>query len=298
VTTASLEAGSLPRGQSRGRLWPRVSAPGLLPFALYFVVFLGVPTVAVLVGAFQGAHGGFTTQNLSTAFSGTYLRGYWTTIRLALISSIIPGVLGFVIAYAVHLSGERNWLRRTVTSVSGVFANFGGVFLAFLFTSTYGRVGLVTHWLGSLGYHLDTTFLYRLSGVELVYGYFQIPLMVLVITPALGALRPAWREASDNLGAGSWDYWRLVGGPVLLPAFLGAVLLLFGSAMSAYATADALTSGSLPITSIQISQFVNGNVVAGQENVGKAISLGLVVIVAVVMAVYALLQRRASTWLR
>ena len=35
--------------------------------------------------------------------------------------------------------------------------------------------------------------------------YFQIPLMVLIILPALEGLRPAWREAAENLGARSWS---------------------------------------------------------------------------------------------
>ena len=132
----------------------------------------------------------------------------------------------------------------------------------------------------------------------IVYLYFQIPLMVLVILPALEGLRPAWREAAENLGARSWDYWRYVGGPVLLPSFLGCVLLLFGSALSAYATAEALTNGTIPLTAIQIGSFLNGNVIAGQENIGKALGLGMVVIIAVAMLIYVAMQRRAAKWLR
>ena len=37
-----------------------------------------------------------------------------------------------------------------------------------------------------------------------------------------------------------------VTGPVPLPSFLGCVLLLFGSALSAYATTEALTNGHHP----------------------------------------------------
>ena len=65
------------------------------------------------------------------------------------------------------------------------------------------------------------------------------------------------------MGARTWQYWRYVGGPVLMPSFLGCVLLLFGSAFSAYATAEALTSGTIPLTPIQIGSFLNGNVLAG-----------------------------------
>ena len=85
-----------------------------------------------------------------------------------------------------------------------------------------------------------------MSGVALVYMYFQIPLMVLIILPALEGLRPAWREAAENMGARSWQYWRYVGGPVLLPSFMSCLMLLFGSALAAYATAEALTTGHDP----------------------------------------------------
>ena len=75
------------------------------------------------------------------------------------------------------------------------------------------------------------------------------------------------------------------------------MLLLFGSAFSAYATAQALTSGSSLITPIQIGSFLNGNVLSGQENVGKALGLGMIVVIAVVMVFYAWVQRRTQRWL-
>ena len=285
-------------GPGRGRRLLRLPLLGLLPFAIYFIVFLGVPVVAVMVGAFEKSSGGFTFHNVSTAASGVYLHGFENTIKLSVVTSVVPGVFGVLIAYAVHTSAEGSFLRRAVATASGVFANFGGVPLAFLFIATIGSSGLAAQWLTDLGFNpYNHGFnLYSLLGVELVYLYFQIPLMVLVTTPALQGLRPAWREAADNLGAGSWQYWRYVGGPVLLPSVLGGVLLLFGSALSAYATADALTSGSIAITSIQIGSFLNGNVIAGQENVGKALGLGLIVIILVAMAIYTALQRRASRW--
>jgi putative spermidine/putrescine transport system permease protein len=172
--------------------------------------------------------------------------------------------------------------------------------LAFLFIASFGSTALVTGWLSDIGlniYNMGFT-LYSLSGIAVVYMYFQIPLMVLIILPALEGLRPAWREAAENLGARSWEYWRYVGAPVLLPSFMSCVMLLFGSALAAYATAEALTSGSIPLVPIQIGTFLNGNVLAGQQNVGYALAFGLVVIIAVLMSCYVLFQRRAAKWLR
>jgi putative spermidine/putrescine transport system permease protein len=277
-----------------------LAASGLLPFAAYTVIFLGLPTIAIIVGAFEKPTGGFTFSNINTAVHGVYLHGFVTSIELAVVAAVIPGVFGVLLAYAIHTARRGTLLKRLVSTGSGVFANFGGVPLAFLFISTLGTTGIATRILDTLGFNpYDHGFsLYTFTGIAIVYAYFQIPLMVLVISPALEGLRPAWREAADGLGARSWQFWRFVGGPVLAPSVLGALLLLFGSSLSAYATAQALTSGSIALTPIQIGSFLNGNVIPGQQNVGKALGFGLIVIIAVVMVAYGFLQRRASRWLR
>ena len=275
-------------------------AAGVVPFGVYMALGLGAPLVAVAIGAFQAPNGGFTLSNVKTATHGVYLHGFSQSIQLSVISAVLPGIFGLLIAYAIWSANRGSVLRRVAITASGVFANFGGVPLAFLFVATLGSSGLATRWLADLGFdpYQHGFSLYSLSGVVVVYMYFQIPLMVLVILPALEGLRPAWREAAANMGARTWQYWRYVGGPVLLPSFLGCLLLLFGSALAAYATAEAMTSGTIPLTSIQIGSFLNGNVLAGQENVGKALGLGMVIIIAVAMGVYVVLQRRAARWLQ
>jgi len=274
---------------------------GIVPFTVYVVAGLFLPTVAVAVGAFQNSdNGDFTLSNVRTATHGIYLEGFRQSVELSLLAAIIPGILGLLIAYAIYTARRASVLRRVAITASGVFANFGGVPLAFLFIASLGTTGIVTGWLKDLGFDIYAGHfsLFTFTGVLLAYMYFQIPLMVLVILPALEGLRPAWREAAHNMGAGTWQYWRYVGGPVLAPAFLGCLLLLFGSSFAAYATADAMTAGALALTPIQIGQFLNGNVIAGQQNVGKALGLGMVIIIAAVMIVYVLLQRRAARWLQ
>jgi putative spermidine/putrescine transport system permease protein len=274
---------------------------GILPFGAYVALGLIIPMIAVAIGAFQDPDtSAWTLHNIDIATHGVYLTGFRQSIILSVVASVIPGIFGLLLAYAIFTARRASVLRKVVITMSGVFANFGGVPLAFLFITTLGSSGLETQWLKDIGWDIYAGgfSLYTLTGIVIVYMYFQIPLMVLVILPALEGLRPAWREAAENLGARSWHYWRYVGGPVLMPAFLGSVLLLFGFALSAYATAQALTSGTIPLTSIQIGSFLSGNVIAGQQNVGKALGLGMVVIIAVVMVFYVVLQRRAAKWLR
>jgi putative spermidine/putrescine transport system permease protein len=274
---------------------------GIVPFAAYIILGLFIPLIAVLIGAFQNSStGAWTFSNIDAATHGAYLTGYENSLELSLIASILPGIFGLLIAYAIFTAKRGKVLRQMVITASGVFANFGGVPLAFLFIASLASTALVTGWLNDIGVNLYAHgfTLFDLAGVAVVYMYFQIPLMVLIILPALEGLRPAWREAAENLGARSWSYWRHVGGPVLMPSFLSCLMLLFGSALSAYATAEALTGGTIALVPIQIGTVLNGNVVAGEANVGKALSLGLVVIIGVLMVLYVMLQRRAAKWLQ
>lgn len=277
----------------------RTFAP-VLPFLFYVAIGLGIPTYIIATLAFQTRTGQLTMHNLKVITSGgQYLLGFETSLKLAFVTALIPGIIGTIIAYAIAQSNHELF-KRIIAAASGVLANFGGVNLAFMFVASLGPAGVATVWLSHLQlnpYNHGWT-LYKFTGVALVYMYFQVPLMVLVITPALNGLREQWREAAANLGASKWQYWRYVGLPVLTPPVLGSMFLLFGSGFSAYATTEALTGGTISLTPIQIGSILQGNVISGQENVGYALGLGMIVILLLSVVGYALLQRRTSRWLR
>jgi putative spermidine/putrescine transport system permease protein len=286
---------------SQRRRWTGTYLP-VVPFFAYVGLFLLLPTLIVVVGAFQSATGTPSLENITAVLSGPrFLQAFGRSIQLSLVSALAGAILGGLLAWAVSAGGPGGWLRQVSVAASGVLAQFGGVMLAFAFLATFGFNGLVTILLKqNVGIDLsaDSTWLYGMTGLTIVYTYFQIPLMVIVFLPAIDGLRQEWWEASTSLGGSSWSFWRHVGGPILAPSFLGAVLLLFANAFSAYATAAALVSQGSPIVPLQIGEAMSGEVVVGQANLGKALALGMIVVVVVVMALYALLQRRASRWLR
>ena len=288
------------RAPRRGLSLPRVrSLLGTVPFFAYVTVFLAIPTLVVVIGAFAG-DGGFTLDNVTALGEGYVLDAFGRSILLSAITAILGAAFGAVLAYALATARPGGLLRRVVTAASGVLAQFGGVTLAFAFLATIGLSGFVTVFLRDrLGVDIygGGVWLFELPGLALVYTYFQIPLMVIVFLPALDGIRPQWREATESLGGTTWQYWTRVAGPLLAPAFLGSTLLLFANAFSAYATAAALVSQGNPIVPLQIRSALTSEVVLGQQNLGKAMALGMVVVVAVVMALYALLQKRTARWL-
>jgi putative spermidine/putrescine transport system permease protein len=283
---------------SRQRLGPYL---GAVPFLLYVGLFLLLPTCAVILGAFQGSEGELTLQNVTTAASGIYLQTFVWSISLSAVTAILGAVLGGLLAWAVAAGPTDGLLRRVVVAASGTLAQFGGVMLAFAFLATFGFNGLLTLFLRDrLGLDLFAwgAWIYELPGLALVYTYFQIPLMVIVFLPAVEGLRPQWREACASLGGSAWDYWRHVGLPILWPSFLGGTILLFANAFSAYATAKALISQASPLVPLRIGTILTSEVVLGQANLGNALALGMIVVVAVTTALYTVLQGRTSRWLR
>jgi putative spermidine/putrescine transport system permease protein len=276
-----------------------VAALGVVPFLGYLVIFLIIPTLTVVVGAF--AEGGRPSLvNIRDLGSSAVLGALGQSVALSAVTAVIGGVVGALLAYAVVTGTPDGLLRRLVTSICGVLAQFGGVTLAFAFIATLGISGVVSVWLdATLGTGLtSSTWLFGLRGLALVYTYFQIPLMVIVFLPALDGIRVQWREAASNLGATTWQYWRYVGLPLLAPAFLGSLLLLFANAFAAYATAAALVSQGNPIIPLWIRTALTSEVVLGHQNFAYALALEMIVIVALVMTAYSVLLGRTTRWIR
>ncbi len=293
-----MAASAAPAVAGRGPLSRLGAYLGVVPFFGYLIIFLIVPTLTVVVGALTD-EGRPSLTNVAALADGAVLRSLGASVALSAVTAVIGGVVGALLAYAVVTGRPDGLLRRLVTSVCGVLAQFGGVTLAFAFIATLGISGVVSIWLdATFGTGLtSSTWLFGLQGLVLVYSYFQIPLMVIVFLPALDGIRPQWREAAANLGATTWQYWRLVGLPLLTPAFLGSLLLLFANSFAAYATAAALVSQGNPIIPLWIRAALTSEVVLGRQNFAYALALEMIVIVALVMTAYSLLVRRTARWL-
>jgi putative spermidine/putrescine transport system permease protein len=265
-------------------------------FIAVAAVFMVAPTVMLAVQSVQGEDGP-TLQYLLALGEYRYAVAFENSVILSVLSALAGMIVGGLIAHAVLKPGAPSWLRSATTSFSAVAANFAGVPLAFAFVSTLGTLGLLTTALKNIGIDIyDLGFsLYTLGGLALVYSYFQIPLMVIIISPAIQALRGEWREASENLGATPAQYWRLVGFPVLAPSLLSAFILLFGNSFSAYATAYALTSGNIGLLPTEIGNVLSGNVMASPQT-GAALSVAMIGVMVVVLALNAVASRRAARW--
>jgi putative spermidine/putrescine transport system permease protein len=273
---------------------------GILPFLLFALLFLILPTMQIVVGSFRNQAGEFTLDNIFHLFQPSILAAYWISIRISVASALLGCLVGFLIAAAVVLGNLPNWIRSPVLTFSGVASNFAGVPLAFAFLATLGRLGLVTlilrDWFGINIYALGFNIL-SFWGLTLTYLFFQIPLMILIVTPALDGLKREWREAASILGATTAQYWRMVAIPILWPTLLGTFALLFANAFGAVATAYALTGSSLSIVPILLFAQIRGDVLQ-DPHLGYALAFGMIVITGIANFIYIWLRTRSERWLK
>ena len=272
---------------------------GLVPFFLFSFLFLFLPALYLIVGSFRNNAGDVTLENYANLTTGIIPGAFWTTIEVSLVTAVLGGIFGLLLAYAVILGGLPRVMGLALFTFSGVASNFAGVPLALAFTFTLGALGFLTTLLQGVGINIyDSGFkLTSKLGVELVYLYFQFPLMVLIIAPALNGLKREWKEAAENMGASSAQYWRHVALPILTPSILGAMILLFGNAFGAQATAFQLTGGTLNLVPIIIGAQIRGDVLHN-PGLGYAMAMGMVAIMGASILLYTILQRRAERWLR
>lgn len=289
-----------PGASDRQRLRLPLHWLGVLPFAAFTILFLIMPTMKIVLGAFQTPDGTFTFENIGSLFTPSILSAYWISIKISLASAILGCLIGFAVAAAVVLGGLPQWVRGPLLTFSGVASNFAGVPLAFAFLATLGPLGILTIFLKTqLGIDLRALGFNVLSfwGLTITYLFFQIPLMILIITPALDGLKREWREAASILGATNLQYWRLVAFPILLPSILGTIALLFANAFGAVATAIALTGSSLNIVPILLFAQIRGDVL-GNPHLGYALAFGMIVVTGVANALYIWLRARSERWLK
>jgi putative spermidine/putrescine transport system permease protein len=273
---------------------------GLAPFLAFTGLFLILPTLYIVIGAFRTPDGAFTFQNIIDLNTASIRSAYWVSLKISFLSALLGCLIGFAMAAAITLGGVSKRVKGPLLTFSGVASNFAGVPLAFAFIATIGPAGLITMYLRTefginlrmYGWNLLSTW-----GLIITYLFFQIPLMILIITPALEGLKREWREAADILGATRLQYWRMVALPILFPSILGTMALLFANAFGAVATAIALTGPSLNIAPILLYAQIRGDVL-GSPNLGYALAFGMIVITGAANTVYIVLRLRAERWLK
>lgn len=244
----------------------------LMPFFIMIFAFELLPGMMILSNGFIGVYGGFTLENFKIALLDPfYAQGMKNSVLISLQSSLIALIISLISIQFINKLPEK--VTKRVIMLSNMTSNFSGVPLAFAFIILLGNNGVFTLLLESLGVHVFEAYsLYSSMGLTIVYVYFQIPLGILLLYPAIDVLRPEWKAAADNLGASTLEYWRYIGIPVLMPSIVATFSMLFANAMGAYATTYALMTSSYNLMPIRIGSLISGDLFLN-PNLASAIAV-------------------------
>lgn len=260
-----------------------------LPFVIMVIGFLVAPALAVVVASLSDSSGHWTVANYGELLSNKFYReSLLNSIEVSSASTAIGLVVSLICAQSIHRLSPKT--GKTIINFTNMASNFSGVPLAFAFMILMGNNGVLTIILRQNGTDLGKFFdLYSQIGVTMVYVYFQIPLGILLLYPALEVVSSELREAGRSLGAKGMQFWWRVGIPMIRPALLSTTAILFANAMGAYATAYALTNGAFNLVPVRIGAMISGDLFL-KPNLASALS----VILAVILMGFNLFSRRSS----
>lgn len=266
----------------------------MILFALIAVAVLIYPSANMVLMSFKPTGGGgWTLANYREILTESmYTAAIKNSVGISLFSSVVAIVFTTVTTYAIVSRSKK--LRETFVVIANMTSNFAGIPLAFAYIILLGSSGVLLIFGRRAGIDWLANYnLYSPWGLCIVYLYFQLPMGIILLLPIYDALDKGWRESAELLGASSFQYWRRIGLPVLMPSIVGVFAMMFANAMGAYASAEALTGTGVNLLSIRIANTVTGDIFARPE-IGAALSVLLAMILLVNMILGDKLAKRAE----
>ena len=177
-----------------------------------------------------------TIQNYITIFTDPYYTGaLGTTIRVALLVTVVCLVLGFPLAYVVARTQSRYKHLLIIAIVLPLFV--GNSVRAAGWMVVFGNKGFFNASLMGLGLiSKPIEIMFTEKAVIIGIIAVNLPFMVLSLQSVIESIDRAVEEAAFSLGAPPITMFRRVLWPLALPGTLAGTILCFILAMNAYAT--------------------------------------------------------------
>ena len=211
----------------------------------------------------------------------------WLTLKVALLATLIAGILGVGLAWGM---ARRRFAGHSLVDAMLVLPMvLPPTVLGYYLLVLVGRNGVPGRWLHEwFGINLIFTW----QGAVLAASVVALPLIYKAARAAFEETDARFAQAARTLGAGEWElFWR-VALPLALRGIGAGLALTFARAMGEFG-ATLMVAGNLPGRTQTLSIAVYSAVQAGDDALAMTLTL-LISVVCVVLLVLAsrLLQAR------
>ncbi|MFD0981437.1 ABC transporter permease [Tropicimonas aquimaris] len=230
-------------------------------------------------------------------FDGTYsladahLTIFWRSVKLSLITTFFTFIVGFPTAWIIATRSPQMRTALLFLITIPFWTNL--LIRTFAINQIIRNEGLLNTFLLYLGV-IDEPLLIIYSDFAVFLGmtYVYLPLMVLPLFAAIDRFDMRLIEAAYDLYASRWQVLRRVILPIVRPGIVAGSILVFIPALGAYVTPRILGGGR----NMMIGNFIELQFGQGRNwPLGAALSVLLLVIVAVALVFYVRITSRESS---
>jgi sulfate/thiosulfate transport system permease protein len=236
---------------------------GLVTTYLSLIVALPIAALA-FESTNAGAHGFWNVVSSPEAVAALKLT-LWTSIAVALLN----GVLGTVTAWVLVRDSFRG--KALVNAIIDLPFALPTIVAGLTLLALYGPQSPLV--LG--GHKLDVAF--TTTSIVLAMLFVTLPFVVRTVQPVLLELDEEMEQAARSLGASSWQTFRRVVFPNVLPGILSGVALAFAKAVGEFGSLVIIT-GNLPFQTQVSSVVVFSRIESGDRAGAAAVAVVLLAI--------------------
>lgn len=217
----------------------------LLPMYIFTIVFILGPLVYMVVLSFLqraetwGVTGELTLKNYANILEPVYLKTFWESIKLALLSTTLIVLIGYPFGYFMAKLTAK-WKKRTMMLLmipfwtSSLIRLYGWIII-------FRANGVLDKFLLSVGITEEPLkLLYTYPAVVVGMVYALLPFMIFAVYSSAEKLDWSLMEASRDLGASRFTAFRTVALKLTLPGLLSGIILTFIPSMGLFFIADIL----------------------------------------------------------
>lgn len=210
----------------------------IVPGLVILILFLFIPLLKVIFPTLFS--GDYAFSNYINFFKDQYYMGILArTVRIAVVTALVCGVLGVPAAYFISLC-DKKW-RGLLLALSLFPLMTNSVVRSFAWINILGNNGIINSLLMHIGI-LDkpAKMLYTEFSVTIGSIYLFLPLMIVTVCGVMENIGTDLMEAAESLGASQFTAFAKVIFPLSLPGIIVGEILVFTGTLTAYTTPQLL----------------------------------------------------------